>query len=105
MEFLFLWFIIMSILAIIGTVLLFLVKKGKTVDMLLVLMTAYSISIAFLNAVSLPMNFVSSQILAWVVGLVAVIGTGIRFITKKQLIVSKILVVGSVALGIYLLYF
>lgn len=73
--------------------------------MLLVLMTAYSISIAFLNAVSLPMNFVSSQILAWVVGLVAVIGTGIRFITKKQLIVSKILVVGSVALGIYLLYF
>ena len=105
MEVVFLWFLIMSVFAIVGTVLLFLVKKGKTVDMLLVLMTAYSISIAFLNAVSLPMNFVSSQILAWVVGLVAVVGTVIRFVTKKQLPVSKILVAGSVILGIYLLYF
>jgi|GEM_PF-4721523 len=105
MEVMFLWFLIMSVIAIVGTVLLFLIKKDKIVDMLLILMTAYSISIAFLDAVSLPMNFVGSQILAWVVGLVAVVGTGIRFVTKKQLTVSKILVAGSVAIGIYLLYF
>lgn len=105
LGFLFLLFVGMSILAIVGIVLLFVVKKNNTSDVLLVLMTAYSMSIAYLNATAQPTNFVGTQILAWVVGLIAVIGTGIRFFTKKQLLISKILVCGSVILGIYFLYF
>ncbi|WP_455804234.1 hypothetical protein [Clostridium butyricum] len=95
----------MSILAIIGIVLLFVVKKNNTNNVLLVLMTAYSMSIAFLNATAQPTNFVGTQILAWVVGLVAIIGTAITLLTRKHLLISKILVSGSVILGIYFLYF
>ncbi|KHD15419.1 hypothetical protein [Clostridium butyricum] len=105
LGFLFLLFIGMSILAIVGIVLLFVVKKNNTNDVLLVLMTAYSMSIAFLNATAQPTNFVGTQILAWVVGLVAIIGTAITLLTRKHLLISKILVSGSVILGIYFLYF
>ena len=105
LGFLFLLFVGMSILAIVGIVLLFVVKKNNTSDVLLVLMTAYSMSIAYLNATSKPINFIGPQVFAWVVGSIAVIGTGIRFFTKKQLLISKILVSGSVVLGIYFLYF
>ncbi|WP_394884455.1 hypothetical protein [Clostridium butyricum] len=105
LGFLFLLFVGMSILAIVGIVLLFVVKKNNTSDVLLVLMTAYSMSIAYLNATSQPINFIGPQVFAWVVGSIAVIGTGIRFFIKKQLLISKILVSGSVVLGIYFLYF
>lgn len=105
LGFLFLLFVGMSILAIVGIVLLFVVKKNNTNYVLLVLMTAYSMSIAFLNATAQPTNFVGTQILAWVVGLVAVIVTGITLLTRKHLLISKILVSGSVILGIYFLYF
>lgn len=105
LGFLFLLFLGMSILAIVGIVLLFVVKKNNTNDVLLVLMTAYSMSIAFLNATAQPTNFVGTQILAWVVGLVAIIGTAITLLTRKHLLISKILVSGSVILGIYFLYF
>ncbi|MBS5983475.1 MAG: hypothetical protein KIC67_12765 [Clostridium butyricum] len=105
LGFLFLLFVGMSILAIVGIVLLFVVKKNNTNDVLLVLMTAYSMSIAFLNATAQPTNFVGTQILAWVVGFVAIIGTAITLLTRKHLLISKILVSGSVILGIYFLYF
>ncbi|MDB2151616.1 hypothetical protein [Clostridium butyricum] len=105
LGFLFLLFIGMSILAIVGIVLLFVVKKNNTNDVLLVLMTAYSMSIAFLNATAQPTNFVGTQILAWVVGLVAIIGTAITLLTRKHLLISKILVSVSVIIGIYFLYF
>lgn len=105
LGFLFLLFVGMSILAIVGIVLLFVVKKNNTNNVLLVLMTAYSMSIAFLNATAQPTNFVGTQILAWVVGLVAIIGTAITLLTRKHLLISKILVSGSVILGIYFLYF
>ncbi|MGG7147509.1 hypothetical protein ACQPVA_11955 [Clostridium butyricum] len=105
LGFLFLLFVGMSILAIVGIVLLFVVKKNNTNNVLLVLMTAYSMSIAFLNATAQPTNFVGTQILAWVVGLVAIIGTAITLLTRKHLLISKILISGSVILGIYFLYF
>ena len=105
LGFLFLLFVGTSILAIVGIVLLFVVKKNNTNNVLLVLMTAYSMSIAFLNATAQPTNFVGTQILAWVVGLVAIIGTAITLLTRKHLLISKILVSGSVILGIYFLYF
>nr|WP_302599093.1 hypothetical protein [uncultured Cellulosilyticum sp.] len=98
---LFLVFAGMSILAIIGTVLLFWVKNKNAVDVIMVLMTAYSLVIAYLGASGEPTNFVMQQIMHWIIGLVAIIGTGLRFTTNKQSIISKVLVAISVLAGIY----
>ena len=105
LGYLFLLFVVMSVLAIAGAVLLFMVKKSNASDVLLILMTAYSITIAYVNATAQPTNFVGAQIFAWLIGLVAVVGAAVRFVTKKQLLLSKILVAGSVVVGIYVLYF
>ena len=102
---LFLWFVGMSVLAIVGTVLLFTIKKSNTVDVILVLMTAYSMLIAYMNATAQSVDLIGAQVFAWIVGLMAVVGTGIRFFTKKQLLISKLLIAGSVIAGIYFLYF
>lgn len=101
---LFLLFIIMGLVAVIGAALLFLVKSEKANDIILVLMTAYSFVLAFLAATSLPSNFVLRQFLCWIAAFVAAAGTGYRFAAKKQSLLSRILVVLSVAGGIINLF-
>lgn len=101
---LFLVFAGMSIFAIIGTVLLFWVKNKNALDVIMVLMTAYSLVISYLGANAEPTNFVMQQIMHWVIGLIAIVGTGLRFITNKQSILSKMLVAISTLGGIYALF-
>lgn len=101
---LFLTFAGMSILAIIGTVLLFWMKNKNALDVIMVVMTAYSLVIAYLGASAEPTNFVMQQVMHWVIGFVAIIGASMRFTTKKQSMISKILVAGSTLAGIYTLF-
>lgn len=101
---LFIVFVVMTVLAIISTVLLFKVKSSNVSDVILVLMTAYSILLAYLGANAEPTNFVVQQVIHWVIGFVAVAGTGVRFVTKKQSMISKVLVTLSVIGGLYTLF-
>lgn len=98
---LFLVFAGMTMAAIVGIVLLFWIKDKNISDIVLVLLTAYSLIIAYLGAGGEPINFVMQQVIHWLIGFVAVIGTGTRFITKKQSVLSKVLVSVSVIAGIY----
>ncbi len=98
-------FIISGVLAIIGTILLLIIKKKRPVDILMVLMTAFSILTAYLNATSQPSNFIAEQITAWLIGLIAVGGLGLRFVKKEQILLSKLLVIGSTIVGVVYLYF
>ncbi len=97
---LFLLFMVLCIAGILGSVLLFILKQEKANDVVLILMTAYSMVIAFLSATALPVNFVSQQVICWVIGFIAVIGAGIRFGTRKSSVLSKVLVAASVLIGI-----
>lgn len=102
---LFIMLVVMSLLGILGVVLLFWVKNPKASDVILILLTAYSLLIAFEGATSEPVNFVMMQVIHWLVGFVAVIGTAMRFMQKKQTVVSKVLVSISIFGGLYLLFF
>lgn len=101
---LFLMFVAMGLIALFGSALLFLVRKEKTNDIILILMTAYSLIISYLSAGAQPVNYVSEQIVCWLIGFVAVIGAGIRFGTGKQSVFSKILVIVSVLAGVAKLF-
>lgn len=98
---LFLLFVVMMIIALLGTTLLFLTKNKNINDVILVTMTAYSLVIAYLGAMGQPSNFVAQQLLCWGIGLVAVVGTGLRFALKKQLLISKVLVILSILSGLF----
>lgn len=98
---LFILFAGMSVIGIIGTVLLFWMKNRNAVDVTMVLMSAYSLVIAFLGATGQPTNFVVQQVIHWIIGFIAIIGLGIRFTTKKQSVISKMLISVSVLAGLY----
>lgn len=97
---LFVLFVSMSLLAILGIVLLFVIKKEAVSDKLLLVLTFYSLIIAFLGASAEPTNFVLQQLLHWGIGFVAVIGAVYRFMTRSQSMSSKIIVSGSLLAGI-----
>ncbi len=101
---LFLMFVVMGILSIVGSVLLFILKSEKANNILLVLMTAYSIIIAFIAATAQPSNYVLHQFISWIIAFVAVAGTAYKFITKKQSVISNLMVAASVLGGICYLF-
>ena len=101
---LFLMFVVMGIISIVGSVLLFILKGEKANNILLVLMTAYSIIIAFISSTAQPSNYVSQQIISWIIAFVAVAGTAYKFITKKQSVISNLMVAASVLGGIGYLF-
>ncbi len=90
---------VMGIAAVIGSALLFFVRNKRASEVLLVLMTAYSLLIALIAATSLPQNATIRQAVCWIIGLVGVIGAGIYFAEKKNGILGQALVAASVLTG------
>lgn len=95
----------MGILALVGTILLFVVKSKRASDVIMVLMTFYALVIAYLSATAQPTNFVAQQVVCWVIGMIAVVGTGARFFKKEQSLLSKSLVTASVIGGFVYMFF
>lgn len=105
MGILFVWFTIMSIVALAGVILLFVTKDEAWNTVWMLLMTMYSFVISFLSATSMPSNYVGARILAWSISLLAIAGVVLRFVFKKQLFISKLLISCAVVIGVLLLYF
>jgi hypothetical protein len=102
---LFLMCVGINLLGILGSIALFLVKKRKASDILMALMTLLSLFVAYLGATGEPSNFIFQRILHWVIGLIAVLGIGVRLKMQKPSVYSKVLVVVSVLGGIYYAFF
>ena len=105
LGYLFLGFIGMSTLALAGIIALFILKEGTVYNTILILLTVFSLLIAFLSANAQPINFTTARIIVWAIGLVSIVGLGMHFISKKPLIASRLLISASVVLGIYKLFF
>ncbi len=95
----FLLFAAMGAAAVIGSVLLFLIRQEKANDVILVLMTAYSLVIALISATALPYNYTFRQAVCWIIGLTAVAGAGIYLGTKKKAVWGQAVVAVSVLAG------
>lgn len=95
----------MGILAIVGTILLFVVKSKHASDIVMVLMAFYALVIAYINATAQPSNFIAKQVVCWIIGLVAVAGASMRFFKKEPALLSKALVAASVIGGIAYMFF
>jgi len=96
-------FAVMSAIAVIAIVLLFIMKDEKKKKWIVYIMTALAIYIAWANAQSSPLpQFLGEAILGWIIGAVGVGGCMLQILgkTKKQLLTAKILVVISVVAGI-----
>lgn len=97
-------FISMSIISIVGTVLLFVLKGNHASNITIVAMTLNACIIAYLNATAQPSNFIAQQVISWLIGLIAVVGCILYFTKKSSVPLAKGLVVISVAAGIAYLF-
>ncbi|MDO4481851.1 MAG: hypothetical protein Q4C14_03870 [Bacillota bacterium] len=91
----------MSVMGIIGAFTLFLVKNAKAQKIIFYIMAVYGMIIAWMNADSLPENFIGEQLIAWGLGLPAAAAVVIALCSRseKAFVLAKILAVVSVLGG------
>ena len=66
------------VLSILGISLLFFLKNSKLKNVVFYFLVIWSILIAYLNATSLPTNYIVQQIIAWLFGSISIIAIIIK---------------------------
>lgn len=94
-------FAVMSVISIIGVFLLFLIKNAKAQKVIFYVMAVYGMIIAWMNADSLPENFIGEQLIAWGLGLPGAAAVIIALCSRneKAFTLAKALVAVSVLGG------
>lgn len=98
-------FIVMMVVSIVGISLLYLLKNKKAKNIIFYCLAAWSMCIAFLNATSLPINFLTEQLVAWSFGFLSVIAIIFNIKKPEKSNIAYIIVVVSILLGLYTLFF
>ncbi len=93
------------VLSILGISLLFFLKNSKLKNVVFYFLVIWSILIAYLNATSLPTNYVVKQIIAWLFGSISIISIIIKVKKLGETNIPYILVTISVLLGIFMMFF
>ena len=101
-----LMFIGMSVISILGILFMFLAKDFTKKKMIFYFLVIWSILIAFFSAKSLPTNFLTQQLITWLIGAIGVLALLVFMKAKvdKQQFIAYILVTSSVVLGLVNLF-
>ncbi len=105
MKLLGLIYLIIGVLTIITNLNLFILKKQKSVNITMIVLILLSVLITFLNVTSLPSNFVSQKIIAYVIGIFAIVGYGLFISKKVPPLIAKGLISASIIGGFLFLIF
>lgn len=94
------------IVTLLGSIFLFLFKSSKLEKFTFYFMGLWGMYLAYQSAISLPTNYVGSQILAWGFGFLSVVGILIRLkaTTKKGFFIAKLIVTVSAIFGFLSLF-
>ena len=103
---LFLMFVSMSVISVLGILLMFLLKEGGMKKGIFYFMAVWGMLISAWEATSLPTNYIAQQMIAWAFGILSVIGlvVHIRAKGKQHITISYILVTVSVVAGMLKLF-
>lgn len=82
LGYLLIFFVFILVISILGISLLFFLKNRKIKNLLFYFLAVWSILIDYLNASSLPTNYLGQQIMAWLFGSISIIAIIINL--KKQ---------------------
>ncbi|MGV1062958.1 hypothetical protein ACQR2W_05100 [Clostridium perfringens] len=105
LGYLLIFFVFILVISILGISLLFFLKNRKIKNVLFYFLVVWSILIAYLNASSLPTNYLGQQIMAWLFGSISIIAIIINFKKTGETNIPYILVTISVFLGIFMMFF
>ncbi|EOU1682416.1 hypothetical protein QTH11_02130 [Clostridium perfringens] len=105
LGYLLIFFVFILVISILGISLLFFLKNRKIKNVLFYFLAVWSILIAYLNASSLPTNYLGQQIMAWLFGSISIIAIIINLKKTGETNIPYILVTISVFLGIFMMFF
>lgn len=105
LGYLFILFVVLIGVSILGITLLYLSKNEKIKNIAFYFLAVWAILLAFLNATSLPTNYFTEKSIAWAVGIVSLIGVIFRLKNPKKTTIPNILVTASIIFGLYTLIF
>ena len=94
---------IIGILIIAGIISLFLSKKEKMTNVVLIIVTVFCIVATLLNVTGLPSNFVVEKVIGFSVLLVTIVGNYLRFYKKDYSAVPKVVVAISTIIAFVLM--
>ena len=98
-------FVSMVVISGLGIALLFLVKNPAAKNVIFYSLAIWAMGITFINASSLPSNYLGSQLMAWALGFIAIIGVVIKIKNPEKINIAKLLVVVSIVLSLLDLFF
>ncbi|MEG2038147.1 MAG: hypothetical protein RRZ73_00320 [Oscillospiraceae bacterium] len=90
-------YLVLAVLVLAGVITLFIVKKEKTNNVILVLLALLTILLSYLGATSMPTNYIFEQVIAWTWGVLAIVGVALNFFTPKFAKYTKYLVMFAAA--------
>ncbi|MCX0371029.1 hypothetical protein LIZ77_09620 [Clostridium perfringens] len=105
LGYLLIFFVFILVISILGISLLFFLKNRKIKNALFYFLAVWSILIAYLNASSLPTNYLGQQIMAWLFGSISIIAIIINLKKTGETNMPYTLVTISVFLGIFMMFF
>lgn len=94
---------IIGILIIAGIISLFLSKKEKMTNVVIIIVTVFCIVATLLNVTGLPSNFVVEKVIGFSVLLVTIVGNYLRFYKKDYSAVPKVVVAISTIIAFVLM--
>ena len=98
-------YLFILVLSILGISLLFFLKNSKLKNVVFYFLVIWSIFITYINATSLPTNYLAQQIIAWLFGSISIIAIIIKVKKTGETNIPYILVTISVLLGIFMMFF
>lgn len=105
LGYLFILFIFITSVSIVGILLLYLLKNQRAKNIVFYFLAAWSMCIAFLDATSLPSNYLMERLTAWSFGVLSIIGIIFKIKKPKKPIIAYILVTVSVFLTLMSIIF
>lgn len=105
MELLSILFTLLIILSGIGIVLLYASKNPQTKKLSFYYLTILSIIITFLNVTSLPSNYISQIVIAFLIEGIALVAWGIKVKNPQKDFLYNLLITASVLCGLIYLFF
>lgn len=104
LGYLFIMFVSMAIISGLLIGLLYFIKNEKVKNILFYILLFWSILVAFINVTSLPSNYISQRVLGITIGILALVGTFIKFKNPNKVNIAYLLVSISTLLSLLDLY-
>ncbi|MGI5958517.1 MAG: hypothetical protein ACOX60_11760 [Massiliimalia sp.] len=97
-----LFFIGISVVSGLGLAFLYLVKNEQVKKVLFYVLAAWGMLISIVSATSLPSNWIGSQMVAWLFGVLSIAGiiVHVKADSPKKYLAARLLVTASIVLGI-----